>query len=139
MNCHLSRRLASNPGARNEDHITWLWLKQLFGLTFTTISPQEAQAKLAARPAPLVLDVRQPEEFKAGHIALATLIPLGELGRRISGLPREREILCVCASGSRSFSAARQLSAAGWTVFNLKGGLNAWRQARLPLKKGMAR
>jgi phage shock protein E len=116
-----------------------LWLKQLFGVTFTTIGAQKAQAKLAARPALLVLDVRQPEEYKAGHIAGATLIPLGELGGRIGALPRDREILCVCASGSRSFSAVRQLSAAGLTVFNLQGGLTAWQRAQLPLKKGSAR
>ncbi len=115
------------------------WLKQLFGVTFPSISAQEAQAKLAARPAPLVLDVRQPEEFRTGHIAGATLVPLKELSRRIDGLPREREVLCVCQTGSRSFAAARQLSAAGFKVLNLQGGLIAWHRAHLPLKQGMGR
>jgi len=93
-----------------------LRLKQLFGSAIPTIEAQEAQSRLAARPAPLVLDVRQPEEFKAGHIAGATLIPLSQLSGRMSSLPREREILCVCASGSRSGAAARQLAAAGFKV-----------------------
>ncbi len=116
-----------------------LWLKQLFGPAIPIINAQEAQAKLAARPAPLVLDVRQPEEFKTGHIAGATLIPLNQLSGRIGGLPREREILCVCASGSRSSAAARQLAAAGFKVTNLQGGMMAWQRAQLPMKKGSAR
>jgi rhodanese-related sulfurtransferase len=53
-------------------------------------------------------------------------------------LPREREIVCVCRSGNRSSSAARQLSAAGFKAANLRGGMIAWRRAGLPVKKGRA-
>ena len=114
------------------------WLKQQLGSTVTTITAQDAQLKIAAQPAAWVLDVREPEEFKTGHIAGATLIPLGELSERMSAIPREREVLCVCLSGARSLAAARQLSAAGFKVLNLQGGLIAWQRAQLPLKPGAA-
>ncbi|HEX7975958.1 MAG TPA: rhodanese-like domain-containing protein, partial [Anaerolineales bacterium] len=85
-----------------------------------------------------ILDVRQPEEYREGHIAGAKLIPLGELGRRMQDLPRSREIVCVCHSGSRSSAAARQLAAAGYQVANLRGGMIAWNRAGLPVKKSAA-
>lgn len=85
---------------------------------------------------PYVLDVRQPEEYREGHIAGAKLLPLGELPRRMKDLPHSREIVCVCHTGSRSSAASRQLSAAGYQVANLRGGMIAWERAGLPVKKG---
>lgn len=111
-------------------------LKMLFGAPIPSVSAEEAQAKLKGQPAPFLLDVRQPEEYAQGHIAGAKLIPLGELSGRLKELPQGREIVCVCRSGNRSASAARQLSAAGYTVVNLRGGLLAWQAARLPVKAG---
>ncbi len=112
-------------------------LRSIFGSPVPGLDPAAAQARLQAPQAPFLLDVRQPDEFAAGHIAGAQLIPLGELPRRLSELPREREILCVCWSGSRSQAAAQQLIAAGFKVTNINGGMMAWQQAKLPVKKGM--
>jgi rhodanese-related sulfurtransferase len=67
------------------------------------------------------------------------LIPLGELSLRMKELPRNREIVCVCHSGNRSYTAARQLSAAGYKVSNLRGGMIAWGRAGLPINKGQHR
>ncbi len=116
--------------------------KQLFGssaVPVPTVNPREARELLKGKQPPFLLDVRQPEEYHAGHIAGATLIPLGELHVRAEELPQDREILCICRSGSRSGAAARQLVALGYKTLNLAGGLSAWQRAGLPVKKGAAR
>lgn len=109
---------------------------KLFGGGVPAVDAAAAQAKLQAKPAPFLLDVRQPDEYSAGHIAGATLIPLGELNARLNKLPKDREIICVCRSGNRSSTATRQLTAAGYNAVNLRGGMNAWQHAGLPVKRG---
>ncbi len=112
------------------------FLSNLFGPPVPSIEATAVQAKLTEKPKPLVLDVREPSEYAAGHIAGSTLIPLHQLSSRMTELPKDRDIICVCASGSRSSSAARQLMKSGYTVLNLSGGLSRWQRAGLPLKKG---
>lgn len=112
------------------------FLQSLLGKPVPIVEAREAQARLHSSQPPFLLDVREPEEYVAGHIAGAHLIPLGELPRRINELPRDREILCVCRSGSRSRAAAQQLAAAGLRSVNLNGGMLAWEGARLPVKRG---
>jgi rhodanese-related sulfurtransferase len=112
------------------------FLDRLFGGGAPALDAATVQAKLSAQPAPFLLDVRQPHEFHAGHIAGATLIPLHELPTPWNKLPKDREIICVCRSGNRSGAAARQLVAAGYNAFNLRGGMNSWQRAGLPIKRG---
>jgi rhodanese-related sulfurtransferase len=114
------------------------FLSGIFGTPVPSISVTELQEKLKVANRPFLLDVRQPEEFREGHIAGAKLIPLGELRTRINELPKDKEIVCICASGSRSSSATRQLASAGYQVINMKGGMFIWQRAALPVKKGMA-
>lgn len=109
-----------------------------FGKPVPTWNAVELNEKLKNGRRPLVIDVRQPEEYRSGHIAGAKLIPVGELGHRIDELPQNREIVCVCASGNRSRSAARALVGAGRNAVNLTGGMLSWRRAGLPVKKGDA-
>lgn len=111
-------------------------ITRLFGKPAEALGPTEAKAKLAQKEKPFLLDVRQPEEFRAGHIQGAKLIPLGELSTRMSELPKNREIICVCRSGNRSMTATRQLNAAGYQAANLTGGMIAWSRAGLPVKQG---
>ncbi len=111
-------------------------LKNLFGSSSSNLTAAEAKARLEAGGAPYVLDVRQPEEFRAGHIAGATLIPLNMLGQSLSKLPQDREILCVCQSGARSSAAVRQLTGAGYQALNLSGGMGGWQRAGYPIKRG---
>ena len=111
-------------------------LQSLFGPPLPSVSAQELNDKLKSTKRPLVLDVRQPEEFRAGHIVGSKLIPLNELGRRLNELPKDREIVCVCASGSRSHSATRMLAGAGYTAINMNGGMGAWSRARYTVKSG---
>lgn len=85
----------------------------------------------------LILDVRQPEEWKEGHISGATLIPLGELQSRLKELPRDREIVVVCRSGNRSQEGRNILRAAGLTqVTSMKGGMIDWISSGYPTVAG---
>lgn len=111
------------------------FLSKLFGPSVPTITAEELNEKLKFGKHPLVLDVRQPDEFRTGHIAGAKLVPLNELYRKMSELPKGREIVCICASGSRSVSAAKTLAKEGFNVLNVQGGMFAWRRAKLPVQK----
>ncbi len=113
------------------------FITRLFtGVQVNTVSPAEAQKKLALKAKPLLLDVRQPEEFRSGHIPGAKLIPLSQLNTRLNELSKTQEIICVCRSGNRSMSASRQLASAGYKVSNLQGGMIAWSRSGLPVTKG---
>ncbi len=111
-------------------------IKSILGGGGNNVSAADAQSLINGDNTPFILDVRQPEEYRAGHIAGSRLIPLDQLGQQMNQLPQNRTILCVCASGSRSSFAARQLERAGYTVANLSGGMMAWQRAGLPVKKG---
>jgi rhodanese-related sulfurtransferase len=111
----------------------------LFGSPLPSLDASQAQTKLRQKPVPFLLDVRQPDEYQAGHIEGARLIPLGELGQRLKELPRDVEIICVCHSGSRSSHATQLLSKQGYNAVNLRGGMIAWAGAGLPVKKGAAK
>ncbi len=110
--------------------------KSLFGSSANALTTEDAKARIENGQSLLILDVRQPDEYRAGHIAGAKLIPLNELGRRMNELPKDKEILCVCASGARSSAATGQLSGAGFNVLNLRGGMSGWQRAGYPVKKG---
>jgi rhodanese-related sulfurtransferase len=99
-------------------------------------APEIAAAEAAEEIADgaLVVDVREPVEWDAGHIAGAVLIPLGELGTRVGELPRDRRMVIVCRTGSRSAYAADALHGAGYDVVNLRGGLFAWAAGSRPLE-----
>ena len=112
--------------------------EMFFGKPVSAIGAAELNDRLKNGKRPLVIDVRQPDEYRTGHILGAKLIPLNKLNSRMKELPQSREIICVCASGNRSGSATRMLVKAGFHAVNLKGGMNSWRQASLPVKKGDA-
>jgi NADPH-dependent 2,4-dienoyl-CoA reductase/sulfur reductase-like enzyme/rhodanese-related sulfurtransferase len=73
-----------------------------------------------------ILDVREPAEFKAGHIEVAKNIPLGELRQRMRELPREGEILTYCAVGQRSYYAVRLLRQHGFNARTISGGFRTY-------------
>jgi rhodanese-related sulfurtransferase len=88
----------------------------------------------ASRREAVLLDVRERREWKAGHAPGSKNIPLSTLAKRHHELRDDRAYVAVCRSGSRSRSATAQLRSAGFDVVNLKGGMNAWRRAGLPLE-----
>ena len=81
----------------------------------------------------LVIDVRQPAEWRRGHIPGSLNLPLTQLASRLHRLPNDKTIVTVCASGHRSALAARTLKRAGYQAENLKGGMRSWTRAGLPL------
>ena len=113
-------------------------LSSLFGPAMPSLNAVDLSEKLKNDKQALVIDVRQPEEYREGHIAGSKLIPLGELNKRINELPKDKEIICVCASGSRSQSATKLLIVAGFDAFKMNGGMFMWQSAKLPMKKGNA-
>lgn len=89
--------------------------------------PQVTPAQLSiVRDNVAVLDVREPEEVACGHIPESTSIPLGQLPTRLDELEVRRPVVVVCQSGRRSQQAAEILTAAGFMVSNLVGGMNDW-------------
>jgi rhodanese-related sulfurtransferase len=97
----------------------------------------EARRFLAAHPEALVLDVRNPDEWEDqyGHIEGAKQIPLPELEARATEIEgwRDAPVVIVCRSGRRSQTAADILAGMGYRqVFNLEGGMIAWRETEGP-------
>ena len=107
----------------------------IFDGAVPTLKAVELQERLKGGNPPYVLDVRQLQEFQLGHIEGAHLIPLGELNRRINEVPRDRDIVCICATGHRSVPAAHKLMAKGYHVSHLKNGMVAWLMAKLPTQR----
>ena len=84
-------------------------------------------------PGAYLLDVREPEEWAAGHAPGAVHIPLGELGARYTELDTGRPLFVVCRSGHRSGYAAQALAGAGWDASNVSDGMIGWQAAGLPM------
>jgi len=104
------------------------------------VAPHGLAARLAAAPRPLVLDVREPEEFvgELGHIEGAILVPLDALEHRLPKLAGyvEREVVVVCRAGARSATAGAILRRAGFKrVQNLAGGMLGWIAAGLAVQR----
>ena len=84
-----------------------------------------------------VLDVREPEEWEAGHIPGATLIPLGELETRFTELPSDQPILVYCRSGNRSAVGRDFLLGQNFpAVTSMAGGMNQWISAGYEVETG---
>jgi rhodanese-related sulfurtransferase len=99
------------------------------------VSVQEASAMRTAGA--FVLDVRQPEEWAAGHIPGATLIPLDELAGRTAEVPTDRDVVVICRSGNRSAQGRDVLLGAGFAaVTSVAGGMDDWSAAGLPTESG---
>ena len=81
----------------------------------------------------VVVDVREQAEWDAGHIPGAIHLPLGEIARRHSQLPRDTQLIAVCRTGNRSALATESLRRAGLRVENLEGGMKGWKKSGLPL------
>lgn len=77
----------------------------------------------------VLVDVREPAEWKAGHAPQARHIPMGRLAGEARRLKQDTPVVVICASGSRSRSAAAQLRSMGYQATSLSGGLAAWRMA----------
>jgi rhodanese-related sulfurtransferase len=80
-----------------------------------------------------LLDVREDDEWAAGHAPGARHIPLGQLGARSDEVPADELIYVICRSGGRSARAAQALAQAGWQAVNVAGGMQEWAAAGRPM------
>lgn len=103
----------------------------------STIAASELAARIGSESAPIVLDVRTPDEFSGGHIPGAINVPRSALGERLPTLdfPLDAEIVVHCESGRSAMAAESILREAGYAnVRDLDGHMKAWRDAGLPLE-----
>ena len=92
----------------------------------------------SSHPKPLLLDVRQPEEFAVSHLCGARRVDFGSRAEDVlAGVPAAQPIVCYCAAGFRSSVLAKRLAGAGHTeVFNLEGAIFDWACEGRPLVLG---
>jgi rhodanese-related sulfurtransferase len=88
------------------------------------------------RPA-LLVDIRERDEFLSVRVEGCLFIPMSQLGVRLDEIPKDRPVLLMCASGSRSTSATAYLLQNGWEdVASVAGGIDGWQRLGLPVKHG---
>jgi len=83
-----------------------------------------------------VIDVRQPDEYDAGHVPGARLVPLAEVGMRVHEIPAEGPVYVICLSGGRSARATEFLRRHGVDARSVAGGTKAWIDSGRPVTQG---
>ena len=86
----------------------------------------------------LILDIRETADYASGHLPRARHIPLAQLSKRVDeiGKFKDKPVIVTCRTGAKAGAATRVLRQAGFNnVFELRGGINAWQQASLPVEK----
>ena len=96
-------------------------------LTIPTVSPTEALRWVSEGA--VLLDVREPAEWSAGHAPEAVHVPLGALAGTVLPSWSGRRVLTVCRSGNRSRTATSLLRARGVDVYSVDGGMTGWQLA----------
>jgi rhodanese-related sulfurtransferase len=104
------------------------------------LTAQEVNVRLSTGQAPLLLDVRELDEFNGelGHIPGSLLLPLKELPARINEIDthKDKDVILICRAGVRSTTAAAILTGLGFEhVSNLKGGMLDWNDQHLPVER----
>ncbi len=101
--------------------------------SYSTMNVSQLKSKLDANEQLFLLDVRTQQEFNQdGRIPQAKLIPVQELGNRLSELPKDQPIACICRSGNRSTTACTLLAEQGFNAINVEGGMNDWKASGFP-------
>jgi rhodanese-related sulfurtransferase/glyoxylase-like metal-dependent hydrolase (beta-lactamase superfamily II) len=99
----------------------------------TVVEVTPAAAEELVHAGAVVIDVREPDEWSAGHLPDARLIPMGAVEARIGEIPAEGSTVVVCRSGGRSRAIAKLLTSRRIDAVNLAGGLLAWERSGLPV------
>jgi rhodanese-related sulfurtransferase len=107
------------------------------GLPTIDVGDASARLEAADTEGPLLVDVREPDEYKTVRANGALAMPMSEFQARHEELPKDRPIFVICASGSRSAAATGFLLRNGWTdVSNVAGGTTEWERRGLPVNRG---
>ncbi len=102
-------------------------------------TPQiDVEELAAARGTGLLLDVREPGEYAAGHVPGAVLMPMSQLANRVSELDKTSPVFVICASGNRSSAMTDLLRGADFDAVSVAGGTGAWARSGRALKEGLA-
>ena len=113
--------------------LLWPYLRRSTG--GPSVNPTQA-TQLINREDALVVDVREPGEYGAGHILGARNVPLARIGEAPVAKKMDKPVIVYCDTGNRSAKAAAALRSQGYArAVNLAGGLGAWQQAGLPVEK----
>jgi hydroxyacylglutathione hydrolase len=103
---------------------------------FKRISVDEAKKILDRGGDTVVIDVRKPYEYEAGHVPGAKLIPVDDVLKRHKEIPKDKDVLFVCGVGQRSALACEYAAALGFTrISNIEGGTEAWIKRGYPVEK----
>ncbi len=92
----------------------------------------------AAQGRGVLVDVREPDEYVAGHVPGALPIPMGQLPNRVGEIDRTSPVFVICASGNRSSAMTDLLRDAGFDAVSVAGGTGAWERSGRPLEGGPA-
>ena len=84
----------------------------------------------------LVVDVREVDEYAAGHVPGARLMPLRTVPAQCVELPADRPVFVICASGNRSRTAADRMNSRGIDAYSVAGGTSTWARAGRPVAAG---
>lgn len=101
-----------------------------------SVSVHDLAAVLAADPTTPLLDVREAYEYATAHVASAVSMPMSVVPVRAHEIPRDRTVYLICHSGGRSMQASMWLSAQGYDVVNVMGGIAEWTAEGLPVSSG---
>ena len=82
----------------------------------------------------LLLDVRNDDEWQAGHAPSAVHLPMGAVVSRLDEIPEDRQVVVICKVGARSAQVAEYLNRVGRSAVNVAGGMVAWQRAGLPIE-----
>jgi glyoxylase-like metal-dependent hydrolase (beta-lactamase superfamily II)/rhodanese-related sulfurtransferase len=134
----IQESLQPNQSAIEDDSVQFPTLAELNSVR--QLTPREVQLRLKGLSSPVLLDVREPEEFNGelGHIPGSILIPLKELPARAQEIEehKQKDIIVICRAGVRSTTAAAILTGLGFEhVSNLKGGMLDWNDQQLPVER----
>ena len=102
-------------------------------------TPEIAVEELAGvRTSGILVDVREPEEYVAGHVPGAVPIPMSQLATRMGEIDKTSPVFVICASGNRSSAMTDLLRGASFDAVSVSGGTGAWARSGRPLEGGLA-
>lgn len=111
--------------------IIWRFFMPVKGVE--NISAEQLEERMKETSGLEIIDVREPNEYKGGHISRAKNVPMSKLADQANKIPKNKPVALICRSGNRSMVAARRLKKMGYeNLLNVRGGMMAWKG---PLRK----